>query len=100
MSTTIHFTEALLKSQIVNSIWNTKNEKAYIMSNVNVNSNNMFFNGKFKFYNYCKTIVASSEKIDSTRFLNNIYLSIFHYISESQHNAAVNNIITLFYLVQ
>ncbi|VVC38361.1 Hypothetical protein CINCED_3A023370 [Cinara cedri] len=80
--------KALLKPHIQSSIWNTKSKSSFVLETVTLNSANTFVNGKFKFYDYCKTLVTSPKPIDGSRFLNNIYLVIFQYTMESQQNAA------------
>lgn len=86
----ITFSGALLKSEIRNSIWNTRFEKSFISSKISANSKHAFYKGNLKFYDYCKTIFSNAETTGGTRFLNNIYQTIFHYVSESQSNAAVS----------
>lgn len=86
----ITFSGALLKSEIRNSIWNTRFEKSFISSKISANSMHAFYKGKLKFYDYCKSIFTNSETIDGPRFLNNIHQIIFHYVSESQSNAAAS----------
>jgi len=89
-----NFKEALLMYKIKKSIWNTKSEKMYMSSIIAMNSkhNDTFTRGKFQFYDYCKTIICCGGETvtDRPRFLKNIYSAIFHYILESQINAAVN----------
>ncbi|XP_050057142.1 uncharacterized protein LOC114122403 [Aphis gossypii] len=84
--------QALLMYKIKKSIWNTKSEKMYMSSIIAMNSkhNDTFTRGKFQFYDYCKTIICCGGETvtDRPRFLKNIYSAIFHYILESQINAA------------
>ncbi|KAF0767286.1 DUF4455 domain-containing protein [Aphis craccivora] len=84
--------QALLIYEIKKSIWNTKSEKMYMSSIIAMNSehNDTFTRGKFQFYDYCKTIICCGGETvtDRPRFLKNIYSAIFHYILESQINAA------------
>jgi len=86
------FKEALLKYNTKKSIWNMKSKEAYMSSNIAANSKHTIARGKHQLYDYCKTIICcSGENVtDKPRFLSNVYSAIFHYVSESQMNAAVN----------
>lgn len=91
------FLEALLKPHILSSVWNTKSKNAFISSKVTLDSTNTFVKKKMKFYDYCKTIVVNPGPATAgSRFLTNIYLSIFQYAAESQINAAVNISVSVF----
>lgn len=84
------FLDVLLKPEIKNSVWNTtESYKTYVSSAIAENPTATFSKEQFEFYDYCKTVMGF-ETTDSPRFLNNIYSSIFHYILDVQHNAAVN----------
>lgn len=58
-------------------------------SAISKKSTQMFSSGEFEFLDYGKSIFQSGTT-GSRRFLNDVYLSVSHYISESQKNAAVS----------
>lgn len=79
----------MLKPQTKNTMLKSQSKRSYTTSTIAANSKDTFFKEKHQFYDYSKTIVCS-ETVDSPRFLNNVYMSIFHYIFESQDNAAAS----------
>lgn len=76
-------------------MWNTDNLKGYIEFMIAPKSQHSTRlpsstkQQKSIFYDYSQ-IITSYTPVHSPRFLNNIYLSIYHYLSESQINAIVN----------
>lgn len=80
----------LLKSEVTGSVWNTRFEKPSTSSETSENTERAFHKWNRKFRDYCRTFLPDAETTGGSRFLSNIQQTIFHYLSESQNNAAVS----------
>lgn len=87
------FIEALFEPKVKNVIRKADSKRSSRASKSKANikkSKIMFAKETLQFVDYCKTF-DQPKNTDKSRFLNNIYLSIFCFVTESQSIAVVNS---------